>query len=638
MPGLGLGLGIGLSSAGGTGDPPAGGTGDPPPELVLDLDADNLVLANNDPMATWPDATANAFDFTAAGTAQPLYKTGGANGHPYVQFDGVDDYLGRGSLPPLGSAGQFTAILVTQVDNTAVSGAWFSKGPVENFAADILWGWDSSGVAFWQVNNGDDGTAVPASGTQPSGLTIQVVRFNGSLVGNANRLKIQLNGVNAALAFSGGTVPVTTGSGGGARLGSYVAYPNGFFLNGKIYVFRLFNTALTDADLAPMVSALGTRYGGGGVTPLFRYSAGDSLATATTSRGSTATYRDASGVIQTAASGVLRDNHYELDPVSGLYVRHTLTEGQRTNHCPYSQEIENSGWLGGVTKGAAVADPTGGVSGRSVTIFPDDALYQLTNLGGSGTNTASIWARVNSGTAQFRLDIVDQSVANNPSLDFTATTAWQRFTYTFTTASWAAKFFQVSSPSNGAGATIELFGAQLEPGAFASSYIPTTSAAVTRAADSLSFPYTAPPQEMTVYVRFIEGGTRVTNPARLLTIGDASANQTYLTLYPNTGAYEVFHYDGSTSVKSSIAPAPVVGDRVELLGILAANGSVTGQESVNAATAIVGTASAPQALRAQFGGTLYVGYEYGSNHGFSSFRDIIILPGTKTLAECRALL
>lgn len=60
------------------------------PGLRLWLKADALSLANNDPVATWPDSSGNGNDATATGTVRPTYKTNQINSTlPAVFFDGT---------------------------------------------------------------------------------------------------------------------------------------------------------------------------------------------------------------------------------------------------------------------------------------------------------------------------------------------------------------------------------------------------------------------------------------------------------------------------------------------------------------------------------------------------------------------
>ena len=58
------------------------------------LDASQLGLADNTPVASWTDMSGKGRHFVqATGASQPLVKTGVANSNPAVRFDGINDYL-----------------------------------------------------------------------------------------------------------------------------------------------------------------------------------------------------------------------------------------------------------------------------------------------------------------------------------------------------------------------------------------------------------------------------------------------------------------------------------------------------------------------------------------------------------------
>jgi hypothetical protein len=83
--------------------------------LQMWLDADQIVgLVDNDPVATWADASGNANDATQGTAAnRPIYKTNIVNGKPVVRFDNTND----GMTTPLTLANPYTIMYVGYYNN-----------------------------------------------------------------------------------------------------------------------------------------------------------------------------------------------------------------------------------------------------------------------------------------------------------------------------------------------------------------------------------------------------------------------------------------------------------------------------------------------------------------------------------------
>jgi hypothetical protein len=115
-----------------------------------------------------------------------------------------------------------------------------------------------------------------------------------------------------------------------------------------------------------------------------------------------------------------------------------------------------------------VTDPNGGTDAQRVnfTANRQSRVQQSVTLSASTQYTFSVYARVNTGTDQFRLRNVTLSAAEAK----TATTSWTRFEYTFTTTTGGVYELSIQNTENVA-ANIEFFGAMLNVGSSANDYV-----------------------------------------------------------------------------------------------------------------------------------------------------------------------
>lgn len=166
-----------------------------------------------------------------------------------------------------------------------------------------------------------------------------------------------------------------------------------------------------------------------------------------------------------------------------------LIEAAGTNVCDRSQSIDAAEWSTGgtVTKTADHAVAPDGTTTADRIEFGAGASY-LSNTTGTGlTNgqpcTVSFWAKAVSAPHSIG---VRSGVSGTASIK-ALTTAWQRFSFTFT-AGGTSEIVQFGDGDLIAGASttcdFHLWGVQLEAGSVATSYVPTTTANVTRAADA----------------------------------------------------------------------------------------------------------------------------------------------------------
>ncbi len=112
-------------------------------EALLDLQADTLALADNDPVSTWADQSGQNHDFTQTGTARPTKQT--VSGYPVVSFDGINNLMvGSNFADGLDS---FTVFVLCNLNSSTNSeflisksdppvGTWFLEASIFELATD----------------------------------------------------------------------------------------------------------------------------------------------------------------------------------------------------------------------------------------------------------------------------------------------------------------------------------------------------------------------------------------------------------------------------------------------------------------------------------------------------------------------
>ena len=199
----------------------------------------------------------------------------------------------------------------------------------------------------------------------------------------------------------------------------------------------------------------------------------------TFTRSTTGTYINSSGYV---ASAAINEARFDYDPTT-LAAKGLLIEGPATNLLNFSETFATTGgtnnnWADtNLTRTSTNnTSPRNDATALRITASAaNGTIISSAALGTSAARTLSVWLRRVTGTGNIQFTLDNGSTYTTQAI----TAVWVRYTFATTTAAQRVGFRIVTSAD-----AIEIWGVQLEDGTGASSYIPTTTAQVTRALDS----------------------------------------------------------------------------------------------------------------------------------------------------------
>ena len=244
-----------------------------------------------------------------------------------------------------------------------------------------------------------------------------------------------------------------------------------------------------------------------------------------------------------------------------------LVEPQRTNLVTYSSSFDNAAWIKNqstITSNYSVSPQ--GIQNASRWLSNSGAtlhyLGQSINFTLGQSYTVSCYVKSNTISNQnFRL-FIQNSITSS---DFTATSEWQRITFTATTTfASGVSLSGIGRPSSNAAVDLLIYGFQLELGSYPTSYIPTQAATVTRNADVISktgITDLIGQTEGTIFVEFINDNNSNASIARIISLSDGTANnRLYLAKILSGASYFVSVASGTQTgeITGAIMPQGIV--------------------------------------------------------------------------------
>lgn len=182
-----------------------------------------------------------------------------------------------------------------------------------------------------------------------------------------------------------------------------------------------------------------------------------------------------------------------------------------------------------------------------------------------------------------------------------------------------------------------------------SSYIDTDGATVQRPIEALSFPFTGRPQDLTIYLRFVDAGAAAHavatgNAIVVFQMGDTlfTAPRLYLA-FGSSGGNGVgnMNHDNGIAARSVTATGQAIqtGDLVEFRGILNSDGSIQVGVSANGGAEVLSGASSANALASAWHSQNIV-LTYNSTVsgvGSVAYLNVKVVRGIQTLDRMRVL-
>jgi hypothetical protein len=371
-------------------------------------------------------------------------------------------------------------------------------------------------------------------------------------------------------------------------------------------------------------------------------------------------------VLQTAASGVARfDNNPTTGESLGL-----LIEESRTNLMTYSSQFDNAAWgksNSTVTANTIVA-PDGTLTGDKLvenSTTSSHSIFQGAVISSGASYTISVYAKAAERT-QIQFQFYDGTTNKDPIFNLidgtkvtdggigTAWTStnvgngWWRFSFAATSAGTLGYIYMYPALGGTTGYTgngfsgVYIWGAQMEAGAFATSYIPTVASQVTRAADAASMTGT----NFSTWYNFIEGALYTEastvfaistsgNPIAMASIEDGTANNRLQNRFGTLVYSPRFVANGTSLLATTGVTAPINTFNKAIITYKSVNASAT-YSSISAGNGVI-IQSISSAFSPASVNTLLIGNGNTSAPLNGTVKKVAFYPIAVTSAQLQAL-
>jgi hypothetical protein len=315
---------------------------------------------------------------------------------------------------------------------------------------------------------------------------------------------------------------------------------------GKTYKVTYTIDSVTEGKIRIRYPDFGTQYNSSGTYPL--------TVTNTLTATSTDIYfqclqTTTASISNISVKEVTRDNVPRIDYTGGG-CPHILAEPQRTNLVTYS-EVYGAGTFFSGTSGSTIDNTT------NTSPSGDDNATQVTSTGAGKIQSGGLGLTQNTDyVLSFYAKNVDATEvksrvlatggsggSNLTSVSYISelsTTEWTRITHSFNTGTNTTIYVYISNVLN-SGGTIQLWGAQLEEGSYATSYIPTSGSTVTRNQDIFTRDGIGSLINSTEGVLFVEMAALADDETnREITLSDGSTVNYVLIRFNNGGSNRIY--------------------------------------------------------------------------------------------------